>query len=427
MGIAQTGTGKTAAFALPIMQHIATTARAYSPKTTRVLVLAPTRELAIQVKNSFETYGKYLNLRIVCIYGGVGQSPQVAAMAHGVDVVVATPGRLMDLVKQGEVHLKTLEVFVLDEADRMLDMGFVRDIRRIVALLPANRQNLFFSATMPEDIAFLSSTILNKPVRVEVTPASTPIERIDQKLYFAEKNEKPLLLRALLQNPAATKVLVFTRTKHGADRVCDHLHKAGIAATAIHGDKSQTRRMDAMKGIADGKVRVLVATDIAARGIDIDDVTHVVNYDLPDVPETYVHRIGRTARAQATGTAWTFCARDERKLLDAIERLVRMILPEVDALSLITAAKRMPEAKPYIEERHRTLGPPIQYGTGKKTKKGGRSAKPAARDSLGTAPKKKGPGVSPRNPAPGQSQKAGDQPRKSGDSGGGKSPPRRGR
>ena len=330
LGIAQTGTGKTAAFALPILQNLGASGHAREPKCPRALVLAPTRELAIQVEESFRNYGAHMPLRCACIFGGVGDAPQKAALARGLDVLVATPGRLLDLMQQRCVSLHKLEIFVLDEADRMLDMGFIHDIRKVVAQLPARRQNLFFSATMPSDIANLAHTILHQPVRVEVTPASTPIERIDQVLYKVEKKGKQVLLRALLQDPSITRALVFSRTKHGANRIAEHLERVGVRSAAIHGNKSQTRRQEALADFKSGAIRVLVATDIAARGIDIDGVSHVFNFDLPDVPETYVHRIGRTARAGASGKAIAFCASDELDELKQIEKVTRRRIPEAD-------------------------------------------------------------------------------------------------
>lgn len=297
------------------------------PHTCRALILAPTRELAIQVEESFRTYGRHLPLRSTCVFGGVGDAPQKSALARGVDILVATPGRLLDLMQQRAVNLKQLEIFVLDEADRMLDMGFIHDIRKVISQLPPRRQNLFFSATMPPEISQLAGTILQRPERVEVVPASTPIERIEQSIYFVGQKSKSQLLRFLLDDPNITRALVFTRMKHVANRVAEHLLKAGVEAAAIHGNKSQTHRQKALGGFKDGTVRVLVATDIAARGIDVDGVSHVFNYDLPDVAETYVHRIGRTARAGASGIAIAFCSSDERDELRQIERLTRIEIP----------------------------------------------------------------------------------------------------
>ena len=332
MGIAQTGTGKTAAFALPILQNLLRDGARNTSKSIRTLILLPTRELAIQVSDCFETYEKYTKLTSACIFGGVSDTPQKRALSRGVDILIATPGRLLDLINQRIVSLKKLEFFVLDEADRMLDMGFIHDIRKIVGLLPAQRQNLFFSATMPPEITKLAASILrSNPVRIEVAPQSTPIERIQQELYRIDKRRKGALLKELLlAHPEMKKVLVFSRTKHGADKIVRVLEKAGITCAAIHGNKSQNRRQEALGNFKTEQIRVLVATDIAARGIDVDNVSHVFNYDLPDVPETFVHRIGRTARAGKDGVAISFCAPDEEQDLRAIERLTRIQIPEGD-------------------------------------------------------------------------------------------------
>ena len=332
LGIAQTGTGKTAAFALPILQLLLDSGKFRAPKTCRALILLPTRELAIQVADCFKQYAQFTAISTTCIFGGVGDASQKNSLIRGVDVLVATPGRLLDLIGQKAVSLKALEFFVLDEADRMLDMGFIHDIRKVVALLPQNRQNLFFSATMPDDITKLAATILRpNPVRVEVAPQSTPIERIRQELYRIDKRRKGALLKELLQeHPEMKKVLVFSRTKHGADKITRVLEKAGIKCAAIHGNKSQNRRQEALGNFKKESIRVLVATDIAARGIDVDDVSHVFNYDLPDVPETFVHRIGRTARAGKDGIAISFCSPDEEQDLRAIEKLTKIKVPEGD-------------------------------------------------------------------------------------------------
>ncbi|MCF0225489.1 MAG: DEAD/DEAH box helicase [Fibrobacter sp.] len=332
LGIAQTGTGKTAAFALPILQKLLDSNNFRSPKTCRALILLPTRELAIQVEDCFKLYAKFTALSSTCIFGGVSDVSQKRNLIRGVDVLVATPGRLLDLIGQKAVTLKKLEFFVLDEADRMLDMGFIHDIRKVVGMLPKDRQNLFFSATMPKDISDLAATILKpNPVRVEVAPQSTPIERIQQELYRIDKRRKGALLKELLQsNEQMKKVLVFTRTKHGADKIVRVLEKAGIKCAAIHGNKSQNRRQEALGNFKTEQIRVLVATDIAARGIDVDDVSHVFNYDLPNEPETFVHRIGRTARAGKDGVAISFCAPDEEQDLRAIEKLTRIKIAEGD-------------------------------------------------------------------------------------------------
>ena len=330
MGCAQTGTGKTAAFALPMLDRLS----AAAPRkkgAVRALILTPTRELALQIGESFDAYGKYLKLRSTVIFGGVGQAPQVEAIRKGVDILIACPGRLNDLIGQGHIDLSNLEVFVLDEADRMLDMGFVHDVKKVIAKLPAKRQNLMFSATMPKEIEQLAAGILHDPAFVKVDPVSSTVERIDQSLYFVEKGNKKFLLPWLIKNltPPVQNALVFSRTKHGADKIARDLTKQGITAAAIHGNKSQTARVAALEGFKEGKTRVLVATDIAARGIDISELSHVFNYDLPEVPETYVHRIGRTARAGADGTAVSFCAPEEIEYLAGIEKLNRRKIPVV--------------------------------------------------------------------------------------------------
>ncbi|TAL01082.1 MAG: DEAD/DEAH box helicase [Rhodospirillaceae bacterium] len=330
LGIAQTGTGKTAAFALPILQKLATDKRRASPKGARALILTPTRELACQIADDFAVYGKHLSLRCVVIHGGVSQNPQVNAVRNGIDVMIATPGRLLDLIEQRHIDLSTVEVFVLDEADRMLDMGFIRDVRSIAARLPAVRQTLMFSATMPEGVASLVNSLLKNFVRIEVTPQATTVERIDQKLMFVTRDNKRRLLDHILQDRALARVIVFSRTKHGANRIAEQLVKNGVRAEAIHGNKSQNARQKALDAFKAGGVRVLVATDIAARGIDVDGVTHVINFDLPMEPESYVHRIGRTARASADGAAVSFCDAEEISQLRAIEREIRQPVP-VDA------------------------------------------------------------------------------------------------
>ena len=330
MGCAQTGTGKTAAFALPMLDRL--TASAPRKKgAIRALILTPTRELALQIGESFEAYGKYLTLRSTVIFGGVGQAPQVAALKKGVDILIACPGRLNDLVGQGLLDLSNIEIFVLDEADRMLDMGFVHDVKKVIAKLPGQRQNLMFSATMPKEIEQLAAGILHDPAFVKVDPVSSTVDRIQQSLYFVEKGNKRFLLPWLIKNlkPEVVNALVFSRTKHGADKIAKDLNKQGIPAAAIHGNKSQTARVTALEDFKAGKTRVLVATDIAARGIDISELSHVFNYDLPEVPETYVHRIGRTARAGADGTAVSFCAPEEKEYLAGIEKLNRRQIPVV--------------------------------------------------------------------------------------------------
>ncbi len=327
LGLAQTGTGKTAAFALPILHRLAQHRVPHTAKCPRVLVLAPTRELASQIDESFVAYGRHMRLSHAVIFGGVGQGRQVEAMRRGVDVLVAAPGRLLDLINQGHVNLSAVEVLVLDEADRMLDMGFVRDIRRITALLPKERQTLLFSATMPNTIAELAAGLLRDPARVEVTPPSTTVERIRQAVMFVDdSNKKPAILM-LVQSPKVVRAIVFTLMKHEANKVAEFLCKEGINAEAIHGNKSQGARERAMAGFKSGAVKVLVATDIAARGIDVDDVSHVFNYDLPNVPESYVHRIGRTARAGRDGWAVSLCDAEQRAWLRDIEKEIGQKLP----------------------------------------------------------------------------------------------------
>jgi ATP-dependent RNA helicase RhlE len=330
LGIAQTGTGKTAAFALPILQRLARTAPNAGGRPIRCLVLSPTRELAAQIGETFAALGRNTGLRHSVVFGGVGQRPQEEALRRGVDVLVATPGRLLDLMNQGFVRLDRLDVFVLDEADRMLDMGFIHDVRRVVAKLPAKRQTLFFSATMPADVQQLADGLLHDPVRVEVTPVATTAEKIAQSVYFVEKADKKSLLVELLRDRSVERALVFTRTKHGANRLAEQLERANITALAIHGNKSQGARERALEGFKRGTTRVLVATDIAARGIDVQGITHVVNYDLPNVPESYVHRIGRTARAGAEGIAWSLCDAEERAYLRDIEKTIRQSVPVVE-------------------------------------------------------------------------------------------------
>ena len=330
MGCAQTGTGKTAAFALPMLDRL--TAQPPRKKgAIRALILTPTRELALQIGESFEAYGKYLKLRSTVIFGGVGQAPQVEALKKGVDILIACPGRLNDLIGQGYIDLSDLEIFVLDEADRMLDMGFVHDVKKVIAKLPKQRQNLMFSATMPKEIEQLAAGILQDPAFVKVDPVSSTVDRIQQSLYHVEKGNKKFLLPWLIKNlqPPVVNALVFSRTKHGADKIAKDLTKQGIPAAAIHGNKSQTARVTALENFKAGKTKVLVATDIAARGIDISELSHVFNYDLPEVPETYVHRIGRTARAGADGTAISFCAPEEQEYLAGIEKLNRRSIPVV--------------------------------------------------------------------------------------------------
>jgi ATP-dependent RNA helicase RhlE len=330
LGCAQTGTGKTAAFAIPMLQLLDASKKANpSARGIKALVLTPTRELAIQIDESFAAYGKHLNLKHTVIFGGVSQHAQTQALRSGIDILIATPGRLLDLIQQRFVNLSQLELFVLDEADRMLDMGFIHDVKRIVSIIPVKRQTLFFSATMPSEIAKLSSTILNNPAKVEVTPVSSTAETISQSMFFVEKENKKHLLIHLLKDKNIQSVLVFTRTKHGADKVVKELSRVGIGSEAIHGNKSQNARQRALGNFKSGQTRVLVATDIAARGIDVDNLSHVINFELPNVPETYVHRIGRTGRAGANGTALSFCDAEEKAFLKDIQKLISSTVPVV--------------------------------------------------------------------------------------------------
>ena len=341
IGIAQTGTGKTAAFALPILNHLAANRVRPQPKTCRVLVLSPTRELSGQILDSFRAYGRHLRIHSALAIGGVSMGAQVRSLLNGLDVLVATPGRLLDLIQSNALRLGSVEVFVLDEADRMLDMGFIRDIRKIVTKLPAQRQTLMFSATMPEDIAELGRQMLKDPAKVSVTPQATTVERIAQRIVHVDRGSKPKMLSDLIQQEQnVDRVLVFTRTKHGADKVVRGLNKDGISAEAIHGNKSQNQRERVLKDFRDGRVRTLVATDIAARGIDVDGISHVINFDLPNIPESYVHRIGRTARAGADGIAISLCSHDELPFLRDIEKLIRMAIPATG-----TAAQPRPGAR----------------------------------------------------------------------------------
>jgi superfamily II DNA/RNA helicase len=366
VGIAQTGTGKTAAFALPILQHLARSPARREKRTCRVLVLSPTRELSAQIVESFQTYGRYTKPSVTLAIGGVPINRQIRALVSGVDVLVATPGRLLDLVETGAVRLDRVEVFVLDEADRMLDMGFIRDIRKIAKLLPAQRQTLLFSATMPREIAGLAEHMLRDPVRVAVTPAATTVERISQRVIHVDRASKSALLAQLLRAEPINRALVFTRTKHGADKVVRALGHAGLAAEAIHGNKSQSQRERALAAFRAGRVRTLVATDIAARGIDVDGVSHVLNYDLPNIPESYVHRIGRTARAGADGVAISFCDHEERAYLRDIEKLIRMSIATTDHPSSRREAPAKPADATAAPHRHpRGAKPRGKHGSGR--------------------------------------------------------------
>jgi ATP-dependent RNA helicase RhlE len=363
LGIAQTGTGKTAAFALPILQRLAEDRRPAPRRGCRCLVLSPTRELATQIAESFRTYGKNMGMTVQVVFGGVKYGPQVRALAGGVDVLVATPGRLIDHIQEKVADLSAVEVFVLDEADQMLDMGFIVPIRKIAARLPHKRQNLFFSATMPGEIGKLAGELLKDPAKVSVTPQATTVEKIDQRILFVEAARKRALLGELFDDSALKRVLVFTRTKRGADRVAKHLEQQGVAAASIHGDKSQGQRERALASFKAGELRALVATDIAARGIDVDQVSHVVQFELPNVPESYVHRIGRTARAGAGGAAIALVADDERNLLKDIEKVTRQTIPRWDrrndrglgaAEAALKAAEPAQKPRPQQPPRGRT-------------------------------------------------------------------------
>ncbi len=380
LGLAQTGTGKTAAFALPILQRLSETRVRTPARCMRTLILTPTRELAVQIGDGFTAYGANLPLRRTVIHGGVGQMPQVKAIARGTEVLIATPGRLLDLMAQGHAKLDAVEIFVLDEADRMLDMGFFRDVRKVVAALPKERQTLLFSATMPDAVAELAGSILRPDAaRVEVAPQSSTVDRIDQRVLFVERGDKRNLLVDLLQQDGAIeRTIVFARTKHGADRVAEHLRKAGVAAEALHGNKSQTARQKALDEFRTGRLRALVATDIAARGIDIDRITHVINFDLPNEPESYVHRIGRTARAGTDGIALSFCDAEELAYLKAIEKTIRRSVEIhedhryhaaniADIHNRIRAGKAKPPAPPRRQGRPGGAPPspaPAKFGQG---------------------------------------------------------------
>ncbi|QJD94950.1 DEAD/DEAH box helicase [Mucilaginibacter robiniae] len=364
LGCAQTGTGKTAAFSIPLLQLLYQERTQHKePKAIKALILTPTRELAIQIDESLAAYGRHTGLKHLVIFGGVSQNPQTDALKKGVDILVATPGRLLDLVSQGFIHLNHIKFLILDEADRMLDMGFVNDVKKIIARVPAKRQTLFFSATMPNEIQQLADTILNNPEKVEVTPVSSTADTIQQEVYFVDKGDKKALLNHILKDKSIETVLVFTRTKHGADKVVKDLSRAGITAEAIHGNKSQNARQRALTNFKNRTTRVLVATDIAARGIDVDDLTHVINFELPNVPETYVHRIGRTGRAGASGIALSFCDEEEKEYLKDIHKLIAKNIPVNEAhpyplKQLTTAEKHRKElqSKPAQQQHNRSAG-----------------------------------------------------------------------
>ena len=367
LGCAQTGTGKTAAFAIPILQSLSKP-HAFKPgeKPIRALILTPTRELAIQIEDSFKSYGKHLRLNHLVVFGGVNQNPQVSALKRGVDILVATPGRLLDLISQGFINLKEVEIFVLDEADRMLDMGFVVDVKRIITKLPSKRQTFFFSATMPKEIELLANAILSNPVKVEVTPVSSTAETINQSLFFVEKQNKKSLLAFLLEDTNIKSVLVFTRTKHGADKIVKDLVKIGVKAEAIHGNKSQNARQRALNNFKTKATRVLVATDIAARGIDVDELSYVINYDLPNIPETYVHRIGRTGRAGLSGVAFSFCEEEEVAYLKDIQKLIGLQIVVNDKHPYHTSFNIQKSNQPAAIKRNNNNNRSGNYGGAKK-------------------------------------------------------------
>ncbi|MCM4160733.1 DEAD/DEAH box helicase [Antarcticibacterium flavum] len=357
LGCAQTGTGKTAAFSIPTIQLLSRSARKNGQKpAVRSLILTPTRELAIQIGESLAQYGSFSPLKHLVIFGGVPQHSQVQALKHGVDILVATPGRLLDLMDQGYISLSQLEIFTLDEADRMLDMGFVHDVKKVIKKIPAKRQTLFFSATMPDAIVDLANSILNNPLKVEVTPVSSTAEMIGQEVYFIDKTNKKKLLIDILKNGDDDRILVFTRTKHGANKVVKDLTKVGIKAEAIHGNKTQNARQKALKNFKDKTTRVLVATDIAARGIDIDELALVINYEIPNIAETYVHRIGRTGRAGASGKAISFCDFEEKAYLKDIQKLIDQKIPEVQGHSYPMEFFEIPEKKPQQRRPARNAG-----------------------------------------------------------------------
>lgn len=366
LGCAQTGTGKTAAFAIPILQILQQERDVKTARAIKTLILTPTRELAIQIGESFSAYGKHTSIKHTVIFGGVSQKAQTDALSRGVDVLIATPGRLLDLMNQKYIHLHHISMFVLDEADRMLDMGFIHDIKKVIAKLPVRRQTLFFSATMPPEIAKLADTILSDPEKVAVTPVSSTVDSIKQELYFVDKKDKRSLLNHLLKDTSIQTALVFTRTKHGADKVAKDLIRAGIKAEAIHGNKSQNARQRALKNFKSRETRVLVATDIAARGIDVEELSHVINFELPNVPETYVHRIGRTGRAGLSGVAISFCDAEERAFLKDIHKLIDRSIDVIDDqpfhLEMPAHTKFEPKARPAAA---RPMKPRSFYNSGK--------------------------------------------------------------
>lgn len=376
LGCAQTGTGKTAAFGMPIL-HQLEQRNLSGPRKISALILTPTRELAIQIDDSFKTYGKYLKVRTLVIFGGVGQQPQVDALRRGTDVLIATPGRLLDLVNQRLLDLGHISLFVLDEADRMLDMGFIHDVRKVLQLLPNKRQNLFFSATMAPDIQHLADAILIRPVKVEVTPVSSTAEMIDQCVYFVDKANKNALFLSIVEGINAPSMLVFTRTKYGADRLARFLVKNGMKAEAIHGDKSQNNRQRSLKAFKDKTIRFLVATDIAARGIDIEEMEMVINYEIPNIPETYVHRIGRTGRAGRSGKAISLCDFEEKAYLKDIEKIIHQKVPVIDnhpyPMEIFEVIKKEKTPRP-TSDRNKSIAPKQREGTALPSAKKGKSS-----------------------------------------------------
>jgi ATP-dependent RNA helicase RhlE len=373
LGCAQTGTGKTAAFALPILQHISKERRRREPWSVRALILTPTRELASQIHLHIMGYGKYLDVTHAVVYGGVGQRPQVKTMRRCVDILVATPGRLLDLIGQGYIELQNVEIFVLDEADRMLDMGFIPDVRRIMRYIPGKRQTMFLSATLTSKIVKLAGSIVSDPVHVNVTPDELVVEFIDQRLMMVERQRKPVVLANILKETAATRVLVFTRTKHGANRLVRFLERAGIRARAIHSNKTQSARQKAMDDFRAGSIDVLVATDIAARGIDVEGISHVVNFDIPNVPETYIHRIGRTARAGSRGISISLCSREERGFVSDIQHLIKQPIPVVSTHPYLSDVELGPAEKKPRASRHRKR--PYYHRARKRRGTGGRGSR----------------------------------------------------
>lgn len=399
LGTAQTGTGKTAAFAVPILQQMSFSQRSSSSrKDIKALILAPTRELAIQIGESFDTYGKYLSLKTAVIFGGVSQHPQTKALASGIDILVATPGRLLDLMGQKFISLSHVQYFVLDEADRMLDMGMLRDVKRIIAALPTERQTMFFSATMPPEIAGLADSILHKPVRIEITPVSSTVDTIRQSVYFVNKGNKLRLLVHLLRTTDIESALVFSRTKHGADKIVKGLAAEEIDALAIHGNKSQNARQTALSNFKTRKTKILVATDIAARGIDIDELSHVILFDLPEVPETYVHRIGRTGRAGLGGTAISFCDKEEKLLLRDIQKLIGKMVPVVEGHPYPLDESIDESSKKTV--RGRRDSSPVRESRTPASQSRTPAARPAVSESRTPAAQNRTPAAQKRTPAP---------------------------